>query len=96
MFRVQLLLGYLPPDPSEWDEVLARKRTEYLLFCEVSCSSGHGSRHYRNSAPKRLMHAVAVHGRQQCTRLHVPLYSMCTPTQLEHVTCAGKSGIEYT
>lgn len=33
---VQLLLGYLPPDPSEWDEVLARKRTEYLLFCEVS------------------------------------------------------------
>lgn len=32
---LQLLLGYLPPDPSEWDEVLARKRTEYLLFCEV-------------------------------------------------------------
>lgn len=32
---VQLLLGYLPPDPSEWDEVLARKRTEYFLFCEV-------------------------------------------------------------
>jgi hypothetical protein len=34
----QLLLGYLPPDPSEWDEVLARKRTEYFLFCEVGCS----------------------------------------------------------
>jgi hypothetical protein len=33
---LQLLLGYLPPDPSEWDEVLARKRTQYLLFCEVS------------------------------------------------------------
>lgn len=32
---LQLLLGYLPPDPSEWDEVLARKRTEYFLFCEV-------------------------------------------------------------
>jgi hypothetical protein len=32
---LQLLLGYLPPDPSEWDEVLARKRTQYLLFCEV-------------------------------------------------------------
>ncbi|WIA33086.1 hypothetical protein OEZ86_006240 [Tetradesmus obliquus] len=30
----KLLLGYLPPDPSEWDEVLARKRTQYLLFCE--------------------------------------------------------------
>eukprot|EP00878_Enallax_costatus_P018401 GHUV01019370.1.p1 GENE.GHUV01019370.1~~GHUV01019370.1.p1 ORF type:complete len:374 (+),score=126.28 GHUV01019370.1:171-1292(+) len=30
----KLLLGYLPPDPSEWDELLARKRTEYLLFCE--------------------------------------------------------------
>jgi hypothetical protein len=33
---LQLLLGYLPPDPSEWDAVLARKRTQYLLFCEVS------------------------------------------------------------
>eukprot|EP00775_Hariotina_reticulata_P013965 gene13965-14079_t len=31
----KLLLGYLPPDPSEWDEVLARKRTEYLLFCQL-------------------------------------------------------------
>eukprot|EP00879_Flechtneria_rotunda_P005730 GHRR01006031.1.p1 GENE.GHRR01006031.1~~GHRR01006031.1.p1 ORF type:complete len:476 (+),score=176.35 GHRR01006031.1:122-1549(+) len=30
----KLLLGYLPPDPSEWDKVLARKRTEYFLFCE--------------------------------------------------------------
>jgi hypothetical protein len=34
-YVLQLLLGYLPPDPSEWDEVLARKRTQYLLFCEV-------------------------------------------------------------
>lgn len=37
---LQLLLGYLPPDPSEWDEVLARKRTEYLLFCEVRHNNG--------------------------------------------------------
>jgi hypothetical protein len=41
---LQLLLGYLPADPSEWDEVLARKRTEYLLFCEVraqkTCGEG--------------------------------------------------------
>jgi hypothetical protein len=30
----KLLLGYLPPDPAVWDELLARKRTQYLLFCE--------------------------------------------------------------
>lgn len=41
-FCVQLLLGYLPPDPSEWDEVLARKRTEYFLFCEVGLEGGGG------------------------------------------------------
>lgn len=45
---LQLLLGYLPSDPSEWDEVLARKRTEYLLFCEVRtwqiCTEGRAGR----------------------------------------------------
>lgn len=45
---LQLLLGYLPSDPSAWDEVLARKRTEYLLFCEVRtwqiCTEGRAGR----------------------------------------------------
>lgn len=36
---LQLLLGYLPPDPSGWDELLARKRTQYLLFCEVRAAA---------------------------------------------------------
>jgi hypothetical protein len=38
-----VLLGYLPPDPSGWDELLARKRTQYLLFCEVRFDMGAGS-----------------------------------------------------
>ncbi|KIY92764.1 hypothetical protein MNEG_15198, partial [Monoraphidium neglectum] len=39
----KVLLGYLPPDPSGWDELLARKRTQYLLFCEVRFDMGAGS-----------------------------------------------------
>jgi hypothetical protein len=32
---MQLLLGYLPPNPDDWDEALARSRTQYLMFCQV-------------------------------------------------------------
>jgi hypothetical protein len=32
---MQLLLGYLPPNPDDWDETLARRRTQYLMFCQV-------------------------------------------------------------
>lgn len=33
---VQLLLGYLPLTPDDWSTELAKKRTMYHVFCEVS------------------------------------------------------------
>lgn len=33
---LQLLLGYLPLDRSQWEKTLQRKRAEYEQFCEVS------------------------------------------------------------
>ena len=30
----KLLLGYLPPDPAGWDELLARRRAQYAAFCD--------------------------------------------------------------
>lgn len=38
---MQLLLGYLPPNPDDWDEALARSRTQYLMFCQVGPVSDH-------------------------------------------------------
>jgi len=32
----QVLLGYLSRSPDEWDQLLARRRTEYHVFCDVS------------------------------------------------------------
>lgn len=33
---LQLLLGYLPPDPAEWEGVLKQRRAQYQRFCEVT------------------------------------------------------------
>jgi hypothetical protein len=38
---MQVLLGYLSPVPEEWSQLLARRRTEYHLFCDVSALAGH-------------------------------------------------------
>ncbi len=35
MLLLQLLLGYLPPSPEDWHRDLAKKRTQYHLFCDV-------------------------------------------------------------
>lgn len=32
---LQLLLGYLPLDRSQWPRLLQKKRAEYAQFCEV-------------------------------------------------------------
>ena len=50
---VQLLLGYLPPDASEWDAVLSEKRAQYAQFCEVRlrCRTCTG---YRTDPPPQL------------------------------------------
>lgn len=32
---LQVLLGYLSCAPEEWDQLLARRRTEYHVFCDV-------------------------------------------------------------
>jgi hypothetical protein len=32
----KLLLGYLPPNPDEWAQSLAKRRTQYHVFCDVS------------------------------------------------------------
>lgn len=36
----KLLLGYLPPVPDQWAEALARRRTQYHVFCDVSRREG--------------------------------------------------------
>jgi hypothetical protein len=37
---LQVLLGYLPPSPEDWSQVLAKQRTQYHVFCSVSGVQG--------------------------------------------------------